>query len=255
MAALLESFQILYIIQPDYYLNWSLIKKLLTLEIQTINKENNAPIGGARARQLETFCLTSIYRYLSSSLNKRHLLLLLFFHSFYLNQNTRLLKSKSKSSKTNIHQNNNNNNISDAGGGGLNQLKITNMEDNKLFKLCYQSMKQNEQQYLYQSDFTLLNSQPNFVSLNSWVNFSKLEKILPFVYTDLTKSLRENSNKWIEYFHINKTDSLFNDLTDEEIDLLNNSPLNVDLNIFEKLVLWLCVYPEKVQSLYFIEYL
>ena len=60
-------------------------------------------------------------------------MLLLFFHSFYLNQNTRLLKSKSKSSKTNIHQNNNNS----GGGGGLNQLKITNMEDNKLFKLCY----------------------------------------------------------------------------------------------------------------------
>lgn len=163
-------------------------------------------------------------------------MLFLFFHTFYLNQNTKQLKSRSK---------NQSNNASNATDDNSQETNL-NMDDNKLFKLCYQSTKQNEQQYLYQSDFTVLNSQPNFVSLNSWVNFSKLEKTIPFIYNDLTKSLRENSNKWIEYFHINKTDNLLVDLTEKDIDLLNDSPLGSDLNLFEKLVLWLCIYPEKV---------
>ena len=201
--------------------------------------------------------MTTIYRYLSSSLNKRHLILLLFFHTFYLNQNSRLLKSKSKSFSSRVHQPTGAGPGTGATGGSSDQItpqtKIS-MEDNKLFKLCYQSTKQNEQQYLYQSDFSILNSQPNFVSLNSWVNFAKLEKTVPFIYNDLTKSLRENSNKWIEYFHINKTDNLLVDLTEKEIDLLNDSPLGSDLNLFEKLVLWLCIYPEKVAilSLFFL---
>jgi len=172
-------------------------------------------------------------------------MLLLFFHTFYLNQNTRLLKSKSKIFSSRAHHQLGATGTAPVSDQTTPQTKIS-MEDNKLFKLCYQSTKRNEQQYLYQSDFSILNSQPNFVSLNSWVNFAKLEKIVPFIYTDLTKSLRENSNKWIEYFHINKTDNLLVDLTDKEIDLLNDSPLGSDLNLFEKLVLWLCIYPEKV---------
>lgn len=191
---------------------------------------------------METFCLTTIYRYLSGSLNKRHLLLFLFFHTFYLNQNTKKLKSKAKLSNGTIASN------SKPTNGGQDEEMNIILDDTRLFKLCFQSTRLNEQQYLYQSDFTTLNSQPNFISLNSWVNFSKLEKQVPFVYQELTRSLRENSNKWIEYFRINKTDNLLVDLTEKDIDLLNDCPLGAELNLFEKLILWLCIYPDKVNS-------
>lgn len=41
IAATLESFKVLYIIKPDYHVNWSLIKKLLLNDIQSMSKENS----------------------------------------------------------------------------------------------------------------------------------------------------------------------------------------------------------------------
>jgi len=81
---------------------------------------------------------------------------------------------------------------------------------------------------------------PAFLSANSWQNCMDLEKYAKF--NRLSDSLKENANAWIEYFQLNKSQ----DLLEKEIDLLNECPFGDELSILEKLIIWLCVRPDKV---------
>ena len=193
-----------------------MIKQLILSEIGSVFTEKGA-IGVARAKQIEKFCIRLLFRHLSSMLNKRHFTLLLFLYSFneYSSQSTAANKPSS------------------------------NID---LFELLHQSLLFNEQQQIHASNQNVLANQPDFMSLNSWINCSKLENKAPSIYSHLTKSIADNSVKWIEYFHLNsgsKSQTTI-DLTEKEIDLLNDCPFEKELGIVEKLIVWLCVHPEKV---------
>ena len=217
LAALIDSIKLIYTIQPSYYITWSMIKQLILSEIGSMFTEKGA-IGVARAKQIEKFCIRLLFRHLSSMLNKRHFTLLLFVHSF--NE----YSSQSATTKPS--------------------------SDIDLLELLHQSLLFNEQQKMHASNQNILANQPDFMSLNSWINCSKLENKAPAIYSQLTKSIADNSVKWIEYFHLNsgsKCQSTI-DLTEKEIDLLNDCPFERELDIVEKLIVWLCVHPEKVIS-------
>lgn len=233
VASLFDALKLICIIQPAYYMNWTTVKSMLINEIQVILKEKGA-IGTARAKQIETFCLETFYRYMSSVLNKRHFRLFLFFHSMFssnktlsVSNTTNKLKKSSKKGTANI------------------ELELN---PQKMLMLLNEATKHNE----LQNTFKLIsknNPKPNYISLNSWINCIDLENKLSNVFGNLTKSLRENSKKWLEYFHLDTMDSSsVNHLTQKEIDLLNESPLSADLSLFHKFLLWICIRPDKVFS-------
>ena len=220
VACLFDALKLLYMIQPAYYQNWTTIKSLLLNEIDVILKEKGA-IGAARAKQIETFCLETFYRYMSSILSKRHFTLFLFLHSIFLNQSiAKNSKSKQKSSE---------------------------LTPKTMMMLLNEATKRNELQKIYKHLSKHL-PKPDYISLNSWFNCIDLERKFSNIFKNLTKSLRENSKKWLEYFHMeNSNNSSQCYLTQKEIDLLNESPLGDDLNIFHKFLLWLCIRPDKVK--------
>jgi hypothetical protein len=72
-----------------------------------------------------------------------------------------------------------------------------------------------------------------------------LEKNEPESFGHLIKSLREDATKWVEYFRLNSK----NDLLEKDIDLLNECPLGPQMGLLEKLTLWMCARPDKVNLL------
>jgi hypothetical protein len=79
-----------------------------------------------------------------------------------------------------------------------------------------------------------------YLKSNTWNKIQKLEKCANM--KGLCESFETKANKWIEYFHLeNKVD-----ITDKDIDLLNETPLDdySSLSIVDKLALWCCVRPE-----------
>lgn len=90
---------------------------------------------------------------------------------------------------------------------------------------------------------------PDFINKNSWTNFSEIEKIEPSVFQNILRSLQTNSHKWSEYFHISSSQNSIIDLTENDIDLLNETPFESELNLIQKLILWLCVLPEKANEI------
>ena len=222
IACLFDALKLLYMIQPAYYLNWSTVKSLLINEIDVILKEKGA-IGAARAKQIETFCLETFYRHMSSILSKRHFTLFLFLHSMFLSGNMAKTNSKSKQKI---------------------DLKLTPRE---MFMMLYEATKKNELQKMHKH-FAKSSPKPDYVCLNSWFNCIDMENKFAGVFKNLTKSLRENAKKWLEYFHLEDSInySHHTPLTQKEIDLLNESPMGEDLGIFHKLLLWICIRPDKV---------
>lgn len=232
VASLFDALKLICIIQPSYYMNWSSTKHMLINEMHVILKEKGA-IGTARAKQIETFCLETFYRYMSSISNKRHFKLFLFFHSTFLSNKT--------TSSSNINAKLKN--------GSKKSNPEKELSPKQMLLLLNEATKQNEIQITL-TCISKNNPKPNYISLNSWKNCMDLEKKLPNVFGNLTKSLRENYKKWLEYFHLDPTNSSsVNNLTDKQIDLLNDSPLDVHLNIFHKFLLWICIRSEKVFSL------
>lgn len=131
------------------------------------------------------------------------------------------------------------------------QTESNGITKNNLFELLCQAVTSNEQQLLYKTDKTLLDSQPDFLSTNSWVNFIKIEQLESRSFKNLSQSLKVNASKWIEYFHVDETINGFTktDLTEKEIDLLNDTPFDSQLDIVQKLVIWLCIHPEKATEI------
>ncbi len=183
-------------------------------------------IGASRAKQVESFIMDILLKYFSNLLSKRHFKLLLLLHSLILslkNNESTFSNVKSKDPKD------------------------KNAEENiNIFELITKSLKQNPVQIL--NEINLKTPKPSYLSLNSWVNLLEIERSYNSKFKNLSKSLIEYEKKWIEYFQITGIDdeSNLNHITDKEIDLLNDSPFNRNLNIHEKLMLWLCVRPDKV---------
>lgn len=139
------------------------------------------------------------------------------------------------------------NNESTNNNGKSKNNKEKSVEDNlDLFELISNSLKQNPIQKL--NEIRTKSSKPIYISLNSWANLLDIERTYNSKFKDLSKSLVENEKKWIEYFQITglTDESNRNHISDKEIDLLNDTPFNQTLNIHEKLMLWLCVRPDKV---------
>ena len=226
VSAIFRTMKSLYVIQPTYFLNWSLVKNLLMSEIDEMLREKGA-IGAARAKQIENYTMSLIYKYLSFSLSQNHftLFLLLHFHSL-----------KTSKAKVNLKKNK--------------QSTESKLDETYFYSLLSLAVRGNELQSLCQQDFTILNSQPDFIGLNNWVNCWQIEQKSSNLMHDLCRSMRENSSKWIEYFRLEQvsTDSPIVDLTQKDIDLLNESPLGSQLGILEKLALWLCLRPDKVSN-------
>lgn len=149
-------------------------------------------MGVARAKQIEVYCLKLFYQHISSYMTRLHFKIFLFLHSILLNEYRNVNKNLDFS-----------------------QLSI-------IFKMLNSSLEENEEL----SD--KLNEEikkPSNLSYHSWKNFLNLEKINPEVFKDLSKSLNLNNDKWIEYFNIDKSEYSRNDLTEKEVDLINNCPL------------------------------
>ena len=229
VASIFDALKLIYIIQPAYFISWTSVKHMLVNDIHSILKEKGA-IGAARAKQIETFCLETFYRYMSSVLNKRHFTLFLFFHSIFLSQNVAAApSSKSKSKKTTTEK--------------------PEMSPRLMLTLLNEATKQNEFQHMLHQ-LSAHNPKPDFISLNSWINCCDLENKFPAMFANLTSALRNNSKKCLEYFHLENNAAKSN-LTQKEIDLLNESPIGSGLNIFHKLLLWICIRPDKVSINYF----
>ena len=161
-------------------------------------------------------------------------MLLLFFHSLFIHQ-----KSKPNPSvKLNPAKNRKMSTV-EAKTKAKQEDEPTEKSPKRIFKMIYQVLKHNELQKINKH---LEGDKPDYISLNSWFNFVSLEKHW-HQFKDLNKSLHENSKKWIEYFQLNKP--LMN-LTQKDIDLLNDTPLEAELSIFDKLLLWMSVRPDKV---------
>lgn len=102
---------------------------------------------------------------------------------------------------------------------------------------------------IYFFEFNFIDLRPDFINKNSWTNFSKIEKIEPSIFKNILKSLQTNSHKWSEYFHVSSSQNSIIDLTENDIDLLNETPFDSELNLIQKLILWLCVLPEKANEI------
>ncbi|RNA23048.1 dynein heavy chain domain-containing 1, partial [Brachionus plicatilis] len=81
---------------------------------------------------------------------------------------------------------------------------------------------------------------PSNLSLSSWSNLNTLERLNPAAFKNLVKSISLSNHKWNEYFNINNCD-----ITEKDVDLINSCPLEQQLTIVEKMVLWTCYRPEK----------
>lgn len=196
------------------------MKRLLLSKIEPFMM-NKGAIGAARAKQVEAFCLTVFYQYLSSSLSERHFKLLLFLHSLLI-----------LCEQENHHFDERNNHAN-------------SVLSSRLWKLLGVSLKRNELQYL--CEFQLeddVGQPPDYLELNSWANLRCLETSEPNTFPNLTKSLRENPVKWREYFWPHSSPNV--ELIEKDVDLLNEPPLGVKMGFVEKLALWFCVRPDKV---------
>jgi hypothetical protein len=224
IACLFEALKMLYLVEPIYYSNWSSMKRILLSEISHVLKEKGA-FGIARAKQIETFCLTFFYHLLSSFLLKRHFALFLFIHSLFIEQNNKKAKQSLQTKAAAIRQK--------ASTDSMNSL----FEDLPI-KEIYDSIKHAN------AKLSADNCQkPSFLNTNSWQNCVALE--LNARFNGLSHSFKENAGAWLEYFQLNKEQ----DLLEKDIDLLNDCPFNNELSIFEKMIIWLCVRPEKVMDL------
>lgn len=123
----------------------------------------------------------------------------------------------------------------------LEKKKNANREFERVYSLFQHALENNETQVLTES--LSENPGPGYISSNSWMNCLKLEKM---AYKNLSRSLVDGAAKWIEYFQLDKSENSRTELSEKEIDLLNDNPLGSTLNIIDKLVIWFCVRPEKV---------
>ena len=201
-------------------MNWSQIKRLLKIELENFSIDKDY-IGLARTKQVQTFCMNTIYSYFSSCMSKRHFVMLLFFHFLSIHRN-----KQAKSSENELDT-------------LYNLLKLVFTDNNAQNLLEYASSSE----------------KPDFINLNSWLNCIKLEKFgarpnCPNkFFQKLTKSLSINSKKWLEYFQMDQSEKTSIDLVEKDIDLLNDTPFEVNLNQLEKLIIWLCIRPDKTYEI------
>lgn len=182
-------------------------------------------IGAARAKQIEAFCLLIFYQYLASSLSDNHFKLFLFLHSLLV-LDEQDLRTTNESSDD-ISNNN------------------SSQSYFKKFQLLSLALKENELQDLI-GNLIDQEKRPEFVSLNSWQNLKEIESMDLNSFKNLTQSLLEDSPKWREYFWPHKTSN--QDTMIKDVDLLNDSPLKSKLGIIEKMALWFCIRPDKVNQ-------
>lgn len=229
------------------------MKRLLLCEIEPLLKEkgdliflfcfsnylflksnylSSGAIGSARAKQVEYFCLKVFYRFLASCMNKRHFKLFLFFHSILMINNN----NKNTAAKLNKQLKREDT--------GLDREGFLN----RVFKMLGVSLKENEIQTNQQIESTSV-KRPEYLSQNSWTNFVQLEKFAPSIFKDISRSLSNNSKKWMEYFKLSKPSEQMTDITDKEIDLINQSPLSQELSLIEKLAVWMCGRPDKINDI------
>jgi hypothetical protein len=162
---------------------------------------------------------------------KRHFVIFLFFHFLCINKfknaKQQQLNSGNSSSSTSFEE-----------------------AEYTLFSLAF---KQNQLQTLLKQAATSL-SPPDYVSLNSWLNCLRVESHAAsssHLYKTLTDSLRNNAKKWTEYLLVDKWESRASvDLNEKDIDLLNDTPLDAELTLTEKLIVWLIIRPNKVRNAY-----
>jgi len=220
IACLFEALKMLYLIEPIYYSNWSSMKRILLSEINNVLKEKGS-FGIARAKQIETFCLTFFYNLLSCFLLKRHFALFLFIHSLFIEQNIK----KAKHAKAAIRH------------AKASLETVSSLFEDLPIKQIYDAIKHTN------AKLTVENSskKPAFLSTNGWQNCLDLEQQYA-KFNRLSHAFKENADAWLEYFHLNKSQ----DLLEKDIDLLNECPFGDELSILEKLIIWLCVRPEKV---------
>lgn len=234
ISLLFEALKLLYAIQPSYFFNWSTMKRLLLSKIEKFMQDKGA-IGAARAKQVEAFCLTTFYDYLSSSLIDRHFKLLLFFHSILIliESSETTLAIEQKQDKKHHHHHKSHSISSSASPDSPSQ---------RAWRLFSLALRPNDlQDTIFMS---LSNDQnPDYLDANSWANFKALEAYEPNGFKNLCKSLREETLKWREYFWPQQPSR---DLIDKDVDLLNETPLGNKMGFIEKLALWFCARPEKV---------
>lgn len=199
ISSIFEALKLVYLIEPHYYINWSLLKRLLLSNLEPIQKEKG-PMGSARAKQIEIYCIKLFYQFISSCMTKNHFIIFVFMHSILI-------------------QNLNNNDLD---------------KFDSIFKMLSISLAQD----VHLTDTNVF-KKPSNLSLLTWSNLNKLEHFNPVVFKNLTKSLSLNNLKWNEYFNMN-----INDISEKDIDLINTCPLDQDLTIVEKLVLWISCKPE-----------
>ncbi len=167
-------------------------------------------VGLARAKQIEKFCTKILFQLFAAMLTRRHFSLFLFMHSF-----REYLSTQTK--------------ISEA----------------SLFDLLHQSVANNAYR-------TCARPQPAYLSANSWLSLLELEQQAPQAFPNLAESLTRNANKWTEYFHIEDigVKGASTDLTEKEIDLLNDTPCEHNaFDTVQKLLVWLCARPDKTSEI------
>jgi hypothetical protein len=166
-------------------------------------------------------------------MNKRHFILFLFVHFLCINKFKRSKRADQSE-----------------GGGAAHYDEF--QVDCDLLGLAF---RQNQTQHLLKYASAL---NPEFVNLNSWLNCIRLENYENLTqsettatnsfYKKLTKSLRNNPKKWTEYLLMDKSDRASIDLNEKDIDLLNDTPLDADLSLIDKLIIWLIIRPDKVNK-------
>lgn len=287
VASIFDALKYVLLIAPIYHVNWLTMKQLLMNEIHIILKERGMLVslcflyssfdrpffpfigasGAARASEIETFCLNLFYRYLASEMTREHFQIFVFFHSFFMSikqhwlrksddeiKNEKFLKKDQFPTKTTTRSSLAINKSSSE----TNNSKI----EHQVYNALYNALKSSRQQV----DVPIISythshlKKPNFMSINNWLNCIQLEKSgLSNVFSGLSESLANDSEKWYEYFHCKeladadhhfdnnnnnvKKNSFINYGNAEsklDIDLLNECPLkNENLNVFYKFLIWL----------------
>ncbi|CAF0940788.1 unnamed protein product, partial [Brachionus calyciflorus] len=209
ISGIFDALKMLSLIEPHYFVNWSLFKQMLLSNIDPIKREKG-PMGAARATQIEIYCLKLFYDYLASSMTKQHFKIFLFLHSILLSD----LNQKKKK----------------------NEIDLNHEKLNSIFKMLSSALNDNNN---CANDDQI--SKPINLTHSSWTSFKSLECFSSF--KDLTRSLSLMNDIWTEYFHMStKQGETQIDITDRDIDLINNCPLDNELSIIEKLALWICYY-------------
>ncbi len=116
-----------------------------------------------------------------------------------------------------------------------------------LFSLLHQSLRRNELQAASKS-LLAAPVPPAFLSRNAWLNLHALER-RSHAFRNLTDSFKDNASKWVEYFHMDCGAASSTDLTEKDIDLLNDTPLEAELDLTQKLILWLTIHPERTADI------